>query len=185
LHDALTSRDPRVKYFAIISLLRRGQEPPRSVINTVAASAEMRNFLFEGLTSLKRADLFPQEFATQQSFAESDMVQWLTYPTELGRTPHEIELMESFENEGGTERYYLFRFRTHKPHWAADDGWRAGLSGPFDIAAMPTTSAGGGTFSMFTKWDELTPRAHFDAISGLVTKHWKQRAAELESRDER
>jgi len=111
------------------------------------------------------------------------MVGWLTFPTELARTPHEIELMATFDDAEGKQRYYLFRFRTHAPHWAAKDGWMAGLSGPFEIAAMPTTRDGGATFSQFTKWEEQTPKQHFEAILGVMREDWKRRAKEIEGEE--
>jgi len=178
LEDSLSSRDPRVLHFAVLSLLRLGQDIPASVIESVAASPEMHNRFHEGLVSLNRGGLFPRRLLTQEAFAESDMVGWLTYPTELGRTPNEIELMATFENQGGDQQFFLFRFRTHSPHWAAKKGWMAGLSGPFETAVMPTSRAGGSTFSTFTKWEEKTPQEHFIAISGLIAEHWKRRAAE-------
>ena len=179
LEEALSSRDPRVKLFAILSLLRHGYEVRPAVIEDVAASSEVRNWLYDGLVSLNRRKLYPPRFASQDALAESNMVNWLTYPAELGRTPHEIKLMATFDDDAGQQRHYLFRFRTHPPHWAAEDGWMAGLSGPFEIATMPTTNAGGSTFSKFTKWDNKTPKEHFEAISGLIAKHWKKRAAEI------
>jgi hypothetical protein len=179
LQEALTSRDPRVKLFAILSLLRHGYQVKPEVIEGVAASSEVRNWLYDGLVTLSRRDLYPARFASQDALAESNMVNWLTYPTELGRTPHDIELMATFDDDNGQQRYYLFRFRTHPPHWAAKDGWMAGLSGPFEVAAIPTTDAGGSTFSTFTKWEEKSPKEHFEAISGLIAEHWKKRAAEI------
>jgi hypothetical protein len=166
LDEALTSRDARMRHFAVMSKLRHGASVDAAVITSVAANAEMRNWLFDELSELGKRHLFPQQFATQASFAESDMVRWLAYPTELGRTPHEIELMKTFENKKRTERYYLFRFRTREPHSAAKDGWMSGVSGPFTIAEMPTTEAGGSTFSEFTRWDEMTPEQHFKEITG-------------------
>lgn len=184
LNDALASRDPRVQYFAVMAGIRQGQFPPPEVIESIAASPEMRNWLYDGLDSVGQGIRFPRRFATQEALAESNMVDWLIYPTELGRVPHEIELMETFDSDDGRERYYLFRFRTHEPHWAAEKGWMAGLSGPFAIADMPITRAGGSTFSTFTPWDENTPRGHFELITDLLEDSWKQRAAEVESGDD-
>jgi hypothetical protein len=185
LEEALGSRDPRVRHFAALSLLRRGRNVTPAAVEPIAASAEMRNWFYDGLSSCHRLDLFPKRFLTQEAFAESEMVGWLIYPTELGRAPHEIELMATFDDAPGAQRYYLFRFRTHAPHWAAKNGWMSGLCGPYDVASMPTTKAGGSTFSTFTKWDAKTPRQHFEAISGLIEEHWKQRAGGLDKENSR
>lgn len=183
LTEALASRDPRLQYFAAKSLLAHGQEVSSAAIESIAASAEYRNSLYETLVKIGRSDLMPAAYVDQEKFAESNMVAWLTYPAELGRTPHEIELMETFDNPDGTQRHYLFRFRTQEPHLAAKDGWMAGLSGPFEIAKMPTTEAGGDTFSTFTKWDEKSPADHFAEITGLLKEsraRWGENAEAAE-----
>ncbi len=183
LTEALASRDPRLQYFAAKSLFALGQEVSSAAIEQIAASAEYRNSLYETLVKIGRTDLMPATFVDQGKFAESNMVRWLAYPTELDRTPHEIELMETFDSPDGAQRYYLFRFRTREPHWAAEDGWMAGLSGPFEVAKMPTTEAGGDTFSTFTKWDEKTPADHFAEITGLMKEsraRWGENAEAAE-----
>ena len=92
--------------------------------------------------------LYPDEFRGQAALAESDLVNWLTYPTELGRPPDEIELVQAIpfhtESDVGWADYFLFRFRTHTPHWSARDGWIAGISGPlFRHRATYHSGAGG------------------------------------------
>jgi hypothetical protein len=74
--------------------------------------------------------------------------------------------------------YYLFRFRTLAPHWAAKDGWIAGVSGPFRRKEEPTTNALGGTFSRFNAWDKKTPEEHVDDIKKTLDewyKHWAEK----------
>jgi hypothetical protein len=73
----------------------------------------------------------------------------------------------------GIYDYYLFRFRTKEPHWAAKDGWIAGVSGPYLRKDEPTTEPLGGTFSTFTKWDAKTPEEHVGDIRELM-KRWRE-----------
>lgn len=56
--------------------------------------------------------------------------------------------------------YYVFRFRTLPPHWAADQGWLAGMAGPYLRSATPTTDRHGPTFSAFHPWDGKTAEEH-------------------------
>lgn len=132
----------------------------------------MRNFLYDELVEQKRASLFPPDLITQSSFAESNMVNWLCWGMELGQPPDEIELMKivstNTETEDGTVDYYLFRFRTHPPHWAAKDGWMAGISGSFPRDGGPYTHAGGHTFSCFDPWDIMTPEEHVAKILAVL-----------------
>jgi len=113
------------------------------------------------------------------------MVRWLVYPTELGRVPDQIELKKVVSvDAGGTDGvldYYLFRFRTLPPHWAAKNGWMAGVAGPFLQKDGPTTEAQGDTFSEFERWDSRTPEEHVGDVRELLEDWRKRRAADDEA----
>ncbi len=177
--EALEYRDPRLQLFAVSSALRLDIPVGKDPLASVAASAETRNWLFRRLQELGRADLFPEEFRNQEAFAESEMVNWLVYPTELARVPDEIEQMQVIPVPEGGEvlDYYIFRFRTFPPHWAAEDGWMAGVAGPFLRSQAPTPEARGSTFSRFEAWESETPEGHLEAVTGLIEEMWKQQAA--------
>jgi hypothetical protein len=176
LRDALEYKDPRLKHFAIVSLLRLGKPVEKKHVEDVAHHAEMRNWLYVALRRLGKSSLFPETYRTQKAFAEANMVNWLVYPTELNRVPDEIELMKVVTVDtglpGGIYDYYLFRFRTNEPHWAAKNGWIAGVSGPYLRKDQPTTDALGDTFSSFAKWDAKTPDEHVGDIRELMQK-WR------------
>jgi hypothetical protein len=172
LADACKLSDPRLVTFATLSLVRRGVTVPPDVIERAAASAEMRVTLFDGLDALGHRDLFPAKWATQEALAEGVMVRWLIYPTELGRAPDAIELMKRIRGDEGRnqgDEWFLFRFRVDADPWK-DDGWMAGVAGPFAVKDEPTTRAGGDTFSTFTKWDSKTPDAHVADVRALIEK---------------
>jgi hypothetical protein len=186
LRNALGFRDPRLQYFAISSLLRRGKLADTKSINEVAASPEMRNWMYKKLQERGKLSLYPNRYRSQAALAESDMVQWLTFPTELGRAPDEIGLMKVVPVDtglpGGVYDYYLFRFRTHEPHWAAKKGWLAGVSGPFKRADSPTTAALGETFSTFDPWDDKNPEKHVGDIRELIER-WREYHKKSEGRE--
>jgi hypothetical protein len=168
IHRALSFTDPRLVFFAIKGLIHRGENVPPEHLFSAAASAETRNMLYDILDRSNKSSLFPQQFRTQTALAESDMVSWLIYPTELGCAPDEIELMHvatiDTEAEEGLIDYYVFRFRTLEPHWGAKDGWMAGVSGPFIRKNGPSTDAQGCTFSRFDAWESQSVEEHLDAI---------------------
>jgi len=170
LTEALNSRDPALQHYGAKGLLAHRQEVPKEAIEQIASSAEYHNSFYAFLEKIGRTELMPSKYLEQAYFAESDMVNWLAHPAEIGRTPHEIELMVTFVSEDGAERYYLFRFRSHEPHPAAVDGWMAGLSGPFESGTKWKKGTFSETFSNFTKWDEKTPEEHFDDITGLLKR---------------
>lgn len=170
--------DARPRMNAALSLLRLDADVDATTIAEIATSAEARKWLFDGLQKLERFHLYPTDYKAQAALAESDLVNWLIHPTELGRAPDAVELIQSVpfdtETEAGWVDYYLFRFRTEAPHWAARYGWIAGVSGPFLRKDRPTVQALGDTFSTFTPWDRKTRAEHVDDVRELM-KTWRER----------
>jgi hypothetical protein len=170
--------DPRLRMNAVLSLLRHNAAVDDATVAEIAADPECRKWLFDGLHKLERTQLFPREFRNQIALAESDLVNWLLHPTELGRPPDEIEFVQTVpfdtETDVGWADCFLFRFRTHPPHWAARDGWMAGVSGPFLRKDQPTIQALGDTFSAFTPWDRKSVDEHVDDVRELI-KSWRER----------
>jgi hypothetical protein len=177
LRDALQYQDAHLIHYALLSLLRLGKTVDAKHLEFVADSSEMRNFLYDALHQLRKPGLFPAKYRTQGAFAESDMVNWLVFPTELDRVPDEIELMKVVSVDTGLKDgiydYYLFRFRTFEPHWNAKNGWEAGVSGPFARKDSPTTRALGDTFSSFAKWESKKPDEHVGDIRELMER-WRE-----------
>jgi hypothetical protein len=150
--------DPLLKYHALAYQLKSGNLPELGLVDAVAKSAEMRRKLAGALYEAGRFDLLDEKWRTQEAFAESDMVCWLTYPTELGSVPDQIELLGKLPilmTEDGECLLYVYRFRVDEPHWAAEDGWMVGWAGPYPVTG-PLGYAGVYTFSKFKTWD---PRA--------------------------
>jgi hypothetical protein len=175
--------DPRLRMYALLSLLRHDQDVDAKAVAGVAADPESRKWLFDGLQKLERFHLYPAAYRTQAALAESDLVSWLIHPTELGRAPEEIELVQSVpfdtQTDAGWADYYLFRFRTAPPHWAARYGWIAGVSGPFLRKDAPSIQALGDTISTFTPWDRKTPAEHVEDVRELM-KTWRERHVQQE-----
>jgi hypothetical protein len=177
LRRALEYRDPQLVFFAIVALFRLDKDVDSKHVAVVGANAEMRLYLYHELKKRDRLTLCPEKYRSQAALAEADMVSWLMFPTELGRPPDEIELMKVVPIDtglrGGIYDYYLFRFRTHEPHWAAKDGWMAGVAGPFRRGTQPTPESLGETFSSFQKWDSKKPEEHVGDVRELL-KRWRK-----------
>jgi len=167
LQKAAELKDPWPKLFAVLSLLRQNQDVEASHMEAIAASAETRNLLYDGLKELGEEGLFPEQFRSQDAFAESAMVRWLSFPTELGYAPDAIEKMKVFsvEKDSKTYDYYLFRFRASD---YSEGKWLAGVAGPYLRAEHPITEGEGGTFSMFNEWDSKSPEEHLAEIAELM-----------------
>ena len=155
LKAALTMKDARLVYFAATSLLENEVAVSDETIARIAASPEMRGWLFEDLRKRDLAGRFPAKYATQEALAESALTVWLTYPTELGRPPDDIALGKRVTVEEAD--YYVFKFRLRDAREAARKGWMAGVVGPYPVGAEPTGDSPDATFSNFTPYGSQTP----------------------------
>ena len=106
----------------------------------------------------------------QAVIAQAEMVTWLAYPTELGAEPDEIELLRTveFESPSGPVDLFVFRFRTHEPHWAAAEGWMIGVAGPYLRSLQPTSRGLGFTFSKLDREDEMPIVDHVNGLLEIV-----------------
>src|ERR1700741_5344608 len=94
------------KYGTVAPLIQRvtsRQEVQPAEILEVAGKPSLRPALFACLGSCMRLDLFPPEYMTYQKGAESCLVNWLEFPSELGIAPDEIELFEEVTLHDGGE----------------------------------------------------------------------------------
>ncbi len=125
-----------------------------------------RRVLYDVLDHQGKLHLFPKRFLTWDAMAEAELAAWLNHPNELGSPPDEMELMAKVRATGADaaadRHYFVFRFRAAPPHWAAKDGWLAGIAGPYDMSQEPRPS-GSGTSSRFESFDSRTPEQHVDA----------------------
>lgn len=174
--DAYT--DPRLRMYAALALLRQNHEVSADVVAEIAACPESRKWLFDGLQKLERFHLYPAALKNQAALAESDLVDWLLHPRELGRAPDKIELMQviPFDSEGeeGWLDYYLFRFKLSGTHWAARLGWLVGVAGPFLRKDAPAVQSLGDTHSSYKSWDEKPQSGHVADVQELM-KSWRDR----------
>ena len=153
IRQALGFADSRVKYFAMLALNEFGEDLNVKDVEEIANYPEMRGALVEKLQGTQRFSLIPATLTSQLALAESNLVDWLTFPTELNSVPDEIKFLKKTKAEGQPDQdMYFFRFRIDQPHWAAEDGWMIGWSGPFPRKGPPQLSASG-TFSELEKWD--------------------------------
>ena len=180
LYETIDSPDPHLRCYAVLPLLGHREKVRQAVIDNIADHPATRGVLYKELRKRTRLDLYPDRHENQMSLAESDLSHWLSYPSELGRVPDEIQLMDTFtvDNNGvGPVEYFLFRFRVSEPHWAAKDGWMAGISGPFERAGGPTADGGGNTFSRFETWENKTPIEHFQSALNVLDE-WRRQGHE-------
>ena len=88
------------------------------------------------------------------------MVRWLTFPSELGTVPDEIELMAVVREEsaGVLAEQYLFRFTD------GSGTAYAGTSPNYLTSEAPSWDSYGSAFSRFDEWDQMSQDEHVAAI---------------------
>ena len=100
-----------------------------------------REAIFQLLRDHDKLDLFPNEYFTIVKGAETNLSNWLEFPTELDACPDEIEHMKrvtfDFDGQNNFVHYEVFKYRINEPHWAAKDGWILGVVGPYFDDSKP------------------------------------------------
>lgn len=147
--------------------LDAGNTPDAILVRRFAENVETCKVLWETLDAFERLELFPDEFRVWEHLAKADLVFWLCHPNELTTPPDEMELMATVDSPSSTAekpaQYFVFRYRVNEPHWAAKDGWMAGIAGPYETAGDPQPH-GQATFSRFEAYDSRTPEEHVCVI---------------------
>lgn len=162
LASARQKKQARAKLAPVMDAVDAGREPDPAAVRALAADPQTRNALYDALAEAGKAAVFPPEFRTREAYAESDLVYWLSHPNELQKVPDQIQLAQvvAVPSDAGPVEYYLFRFRTSEPHFAAKKGWMAGVSGAYARGGGVPAEAPGGTFSELEPFDARTPQDH-------------------------
>lgn len=146
LADILELNQNRISYYAAESLLALGNDVPQQAIDDLAHDLIHANLIHGTLVQWGKADLFPGELANEEYLAKSDLVHWLTYPTELGQAPDEIVYIGKITYLFKKDVYHVFKFRSGSETLGDDlrNKWLIGWSG-----------SDGGTFSNFDEFEKF------------------------------
>ncbi len=148
LAEILPRVNNTIRFFALQTLLRAQKTVPNvgQMVDDLAHDLEHADALYHLLRDIGKTELFPTELATPEYLAKSDLVHWLTYPTELGQKPDDIEYL-GMVKKGlfKAEVYHVFRFKSMSDTLDDDSKgkWLIGWS-----------NDDGGTFSKFDHYDD-------------------------------
>lgn len=160
LTDLLQLGHHHINFYAVDSLFTLGADVPQSVIHALAQDLEYANLTYGVLQRCGKTELFPENCTTEEYLAKSDLVHWLTFPTELGKVPDEIVYIGRIKLLFKKEEFHVFKFRSDSD--TLDDGlknkWLIGWS-----------SNEGGTFSNFDEY-ALFEKATIDATLKNIKK---------------
>ncbi len=139
----------QINIYIMDSLLSLGREVPADRIAALANDLIYADVTYHLLKQHGMTSDFPAELVNEEYLAKSDLVHWLTYPTELGKAPDEIEYLGKVKSKG--ENYRVFRYKSDSDN--LDDElkgkWLIGWSGDE-----------GGTFSQYDEYalyEQKTP----------------------------
>ena len=120
------------------------------------------------LTGIGQENIIPKNYINTEKLSEAVMIDWLSYPTELGKAPDSITLIGTIEKEDLI--FYIYKFTSDK---FKDRGEMLGVSGSF-VKNSITTSEAGFVFSKFeTIKDDYKKQA--EDIIELIANHWKDK----------
>lgn len=170
---ASIARDQQLDEMIEPAILAIEKDPAsaKDVILQFAKLPATRNHLFSKLKELGKTEAFPDIYRSIEKIAESDMVKWLMHPNELKEAPTDIELIRdvAVNQDDKKGKMFLFKFRIDAPHWASDNGWMAGIAGPYwDGEELPDTARD--TFSEFKQFDTMTAEEHINHIRQALDK---------------
>jgi hypothetical protein len=107
--------------------------------NGLAENPSTRHALFGILEGFGRRELFPQQYFTLEKSAESFLVNWLEFPTELNGSPDIIELFTkiTLQEDHHSIEYFVFKYKKNPPPSGLPKGWMLGVTGPFGPDSKP------------------------------------------------
>jgi len=157
----------------VVAAIQEGKDVAVSDIEALAKRSDTRAILYQGLAAVDRLHRFPAQYQSLEQIAESHLVIWLLHPNELNAVPDEIELVKTVERSEGDPPepllFFIFKYRTHPPHWAADKGWMAGIAGPYWENELPVAPPSC-VFSRFEPFESHTPEEHLQQTLEVVLK---------------
>ena len=150
LQKALLPEHAAVCFYAMSTLLFFGKvkEIPNDTVVELAKDLAYANMTYDLLSRYGLEGCFPSVLSTPEYLAQSDLIYWLLYPTELGQKPDEIEYLGKVKKG---ETFYIFRFRSNSKNLdeASKNKWLIGWSG-----------SDGSTFSnfdLYESYEQKTP----------------------------
>lgn len=144
LYDVMKLSYSNVNFYLTETLFALNKEVPEDVVIALLKDMEYANLTYGILEKYGKTALAPKEYTSSEYLAKSDMIHWLTYPTELGKAPDEIEYIGKITYLFKKEEYFVFKYRSDSENLEDElkNKWLIGWS-----------SDEGGTFSNFDRYD--------------------------------
>lgn len=162
IRRALTLPDAYLVAWALRAADRAGVPIDPRLLARVADDPYARSVLHAGSDEL--VGRLPERHRTLEALARADLARWLTFPTELGCSPAELELMGELARPEG--RYFVYRFLEDGGPTGGGGTFMAGVSGPWGPDGVLADRSA--TFSDFQPADAASPNEHLARILALL-----------------
>lgn len=167
--NTLTNLNQMCRLFLIKTALVNNFEYNKKFINDLAEDDLYISKLYSVLYRIGKTSEFPEKYLNLESFAKSNMIDWLRYPTELGEIPNTIEMLGNFEEND--EIFFIYKFTCSKEVFK-DKGEMLGVAGGYsknDNKFEPS----GFTFSKFESVEEDFIKQAKEVVS-MIRDYWKK-----------
>ena len=149
-----------VSYYALGSLLALKAEVPDELIRQLAYDDEYAYIAKLELDKAGMGDRFPENRSDPIVLHKSDLVHWLTYPTELGKKPDEIKFYTTVDAPDGKVYVYLFK--------SGSDTLTEDLKGQWLIGWSDDENGAFSEFRTFASCDRGTPEKTAEYIKSCL-----------------
>jgi uncharacterized protein YbaP (TraB family) len=113
----LKSKDRRVVYDAFILLLRNNRTVPDSLLMKYAKVDEYRAMLYKDLLEMKKINLFPAAYKTQQLIAQSLLVNDPSYYSKPDTMVYLDRLKVTYRDSAGWVYFFKYREQRDDNYW--------------------------------------------------------------------
>ena len=107
-------------------------------------------------------------YTEQEKAAIESLSNWLEHPSELGKKPSKIELVDSFEID--ELKFYIIKYKK-----SIFGNWLVGVAGGYEGNNLV---AEGHTFSDFKEYKQDTAKEECIKMVNMIKDYWKARAEE-------
>lgn len=162
LTEVLTFASKEVGLFTVKTLAQTEVAIPAERIDALAKDVSCAAILYFSLKNADKLELIPEEYRNEEYIAKSDMTRWLEYPTQLGKTPQDLECIGSATVK--KQLFYVFRFRSDSEN--LDES----LRGKWLLCCSSLELGMFSPFADYEKFQKKTPEKTFKNIVNKLIK---------------
>jgi len=154
--------------------LEKGEAISAEDVLPYAKNLLTRGMTFHLLSHHDKLNLFPKEYFDIVKGAESNLANWLEFPTELNACPDEIEHIKrvtfDYDGQNNFVHYEVFKYKVNEPHWAAKHGWILGVVGPYFDDSKPYDNAKATFSRVSSTLDKVSPDDEAKWVNENISK---------------